>query len=629
MHLNWQERLTFQAELWDFEKWPQVLITDLPSSKRQVFLKNKKIVAKVLGHETTLQICSDLHVSKSKVSKLLSRCLAGDEDEEPALTQGMIPNIKIRTPHRKAPLSTLKLNRGANCSFKYLLEAVTGLKKYLDNILFAHFKDKPESEQLKFENFFNSFINYLGSHNWPKDTYPYTELSVGRESLRIYMHQRLLEMQQKSLLKNDFETHPLPVLAKKLFSEIQIDEHTYDSMCSVILEFNGVPIELRVSRISMILAVEVSTSCNLSYVVVLNRAPNQFDFIECLAGIYKPWKEIQITTPGIIYDLNSGFASGNIFTSDNAPVIEQIFLDNAMIHHANNVRSFIVNKMGGECHIGKPASPKDRNWVEFAFKMAAKNAHRFRSTTGSNSVDPKKESNQNQKKPPIVNLKTLEETIEVTLAAENARARAHLGSLTPLQMMETQLKNHYIPRYFKEQIDEICSNLHSKNVLVKHSKNENRAPHINFCYQSYRGECLIGKNLVNKEITITYDSKDIRILTAFYQGKRLGVLYAPKSWQTYAHSIKTRKLINRLVKEKKLDHKDPLVGYFDYVLENKGKSKGALELIRVYREYNQQTTFSPSSNPYSKENSLLSFESEETFPAWTPELSGIGTNEHE
>lgn len=46
--MTWKQRLETQPNLMSFESWPYIEIDLLPLSKRKQFLRNKRIIAKVL-----------------------------------------------------------------------------------------------------------------------------------------------------------------------------------------------------------------------------------------------------------------------------------------------------------------------------------------------------------------------------------------------------------------------------------------------------------------------------------------------------------------------------------------------------------------------------------------------------
>jgi hypothetical protein len=85
---------------------------------------------------------------------------------------------------------------------------------------------------------------------------------------------------------------------------------------------------------------------------------------------------------------------------------------------------------------------------------------------------------------------------------------------------------------------------------------------------------------------VEFDRRDIRWLKArTLDGRDLETIAAPKSWLRFRHGIATRQMINQLVEKHHYHANDPLANHFRYLLENKGKEKGALQIVRIYDEY--------------------------------------------
>lgn len=627
MHITWKQRLDYSPELFDFAKWPDIHTDTIPKKKRAVFLINCRIVAAVLDQKSFEEVGATVGVSKSKISKLMSRCLGGEEEEAPPLRYALIPGTHTIASIRRSPLSTFKNTTGAAGSFKQLLNDLPKLREHLELILDAHIKNRAHGQNIKPTFLFEAYKQFLEQVGWPKDRYPYTEESLGYESLRKYMH---LTLEQKMLSKHVKEIHVSlnrPSVTQLTFTTIQLDEHTYDLNCAMSLSLSENLSPFRVSRVSLIVAVDVGTQTVLSYVVVLNRASNQQDVLDCLAGIYKKWKQKSFVTPGLEYGPKDGFPSGNIFDETSSPAIGELQLDNALVHIANRVRHYVTSVVGSTYNLGLPASPKTRNWVEYAFKILTNDAHRFKSTTGSNPTDPSKESRSNAKLPPPISVKALEETIEVLLAHHNSRRRANLGGSSPLEAMQHQLDHVFVPRLTADQCGAISSPAYALTVTVHFKANEHRAPYLDFHYLRYSGKCLNDPNIVNTNVEIHVNKDDLRRLEVYKDGKFLGVAFAPKSWQRFPHSYRTRSYIFKLIRSHKMSERgDPLVNYFNFILLNKTLPKNALEIVRVYREFmsGTGTQYVPGTATTEdiKNENLEDLESDE-FEKWNPSMSGF------
>lgn len=76
-------------------------------------------------------IAKELQRSSSSISRLMERCLAGEEDALPALTAALIPYNRIYQGARRSPLPLLCKQTGTQYAFLALLRDVPQLKKNL------------------------------------------------------------------------------------------------------------------------------------------------------------------------------------------------------------------------------------------------------------------------------------------------------------------------------------------------------------------------------------------------------------------------------------------------------------------------------------------------------------------
>src|SRR5690606_29338293 len=102
-------------------------------------------------------------------------------------------------------------------------------------------------------------------------------------------------------------------------------------------------------------------------------------------------------------------------------------------------------------------------------------------------------------------------------------------------------------------------------------------------------------SLAGQKIRVEFDRSDLRQLKAFtLKGRYLGVLLGPASWRRFRYGATTRKRITQYLKEHKIRTVDSLGAYFDYLVTHSHKSKIALELVRVYREFGAYATPLPA-----------------------------------
>lgn len=592
MFLNWRQRLAQRPILWQFDQWPQLTMDSIQKNRRKTFLRNQQIIVATLSGEQLKTIARTHNVSPGRITQLLNRCLSGDEANLPPLTSALVPFNEFKSRQRVMPLPTLGNNiDNNNGAFQALLHAVPGLKVGLDAIIKDKLNDKKYAQSLTAQGFHGMFKNLLADAHWAKDCYPYTQTTEVYESLRLYLHRRVEELQHEkecnTFTASSVIGHPKEYRALKT---TQSDEHTLDMTNKVHLLLNDELIPLRLGRACVLVTIDVDTHCILGYHRALTKHPNQQDMLSLLDNCITPWQPMELTTPGLSYMKGAGFPSGS---TDVFPItFGTMQLDNALMHRALSIIDFLCEQQGGSLSYGHPATPTVRALVEGVFNYIAKKVtHRFASTCGSHPTDKKKESRKNQKKTPTVSLRTLDEALSVVLSEYNVTPQAALGYAKPLDLFRHHCQNHYIP-YVPALIRQQWHPLLSQQTVPIHwSQDGHRAPYINFMYEQYKGTGLWQALPNNKKITIRFDRRDIRHLHAYtMKGDDLGELNAPMSWQRFAHSLATRQVIHERSKTYRYGMRDPLSGYFKYLLDNRDKPSKALQMVRVYEEYTHDGT---------------------------------------
>ena len=586
MFLSVKERLEADPTLRNFSNWPQITIDNIPEHKRKDFIQNCRIVRLVLSGVKYREISKKYNISPSRITQLLKRCLEAANTETPPLTRGCIPFEIVKSPKRRINIEQIETGKGAKCAFEKLLESVPGLREGLDLKLNDFINDKPEAENIKPADFHKHFLLLLREANHPTYLYPYTTNSLGYETLRKYMNRRLIELRLKKMDKG-----PLPWVPHHtktpfyFFREIQIDEYLYDAQSTIVLELSEELIPLRVSRFAVVLASDADTRCRLAYTIVLNMYASQSDVLDTLASINRFSPTIKLSTPGLI--LPPGYAFPNQISPDFARLaLNLVSLDNAFVHGSNSLLTYLCDVHGATRFRGYPGNPMDRNVVESAFRMLSLNAKRLNSTTGKNPVDPVRESRKNLKEPPAIRLSALEDAILVSLAAANNTPQAQLGGATPIataRHMMGSMPLRLIPKAIYDSWQSVQSR---ERVTLRWLERSVRPPHINFYYVRYCGRCLSNSEYISKELEVRFDPNDIRTLDVYsLDGIFLGKVNAPKIWQRFPHSLRTRRFIFQTKRSQRFAMQDPLTEYFWFQLKNKDKQKSALEIYRLYKEY--------------------------------------------
>lgn len=583
MRRRWQQLLNEQPRYWQLSNWPDIDASALPVPHKALFLRNKRVIAKLLSGEPIATIAKVENVSRSFVSRLILRCLTPlQKDQSLPLTEALLPHHHLEPRRRRQKLPTLSNPSNATGSLRTLLQNDPVQAENVDKYIRATIHHDPSGKYPEIKAFVEFFKRELINRQYPMDQYPFNEPLQGYEALRRLYHRRRNELLLDESKACNMSTITTATTSSPFYS-LQIDTHRTDCNATVWVEFNDEEIPLPLSRLSLLVAVEPRTRCSVAMQFSLRQEVNHWDVLLLLDTLTKPFSRPTLTTPGLAYQHR------HCFPSDADPTFVEtgysmFQLDNALAHIAGSVRSAICTAFHATCHLGLPGAPKGRNVVEFAFKRLASQLHRLPSTTGSTPVDPRRKHGVMAKKPPRVTLQALAEMILLVLAEENNQPRVALGNHTPLSaLLNYRSQHHYRRLAFSTSHLELLRE--SMYCTVHWNKNEQRKPHINVMQLRYRGPALHKANLINKRVRVEYDFSDMRILHVYREsGEYLGEVRAPRSWQSHPFSMLTLKLINQLVKAKRITAGDPIGGYANYLLKNKDIPHIALEIPRFWQE---------------------------------------------
>lgn len=588
---SWKQRLITQPELNSFENWPEIPLLQLSIKQRKIFDKNIRIVACILNGDSLTSAAKKHSVSTSQVYKIISRALGGKLNEPPALYQALIPYYRVKKTKRNIPLDSLEDKKGHMYSFETLLEQVPNLRKNLDNLLMARLKDAKNGQVESVRGLFGEFKRTLEEVNWPKHIYPYTCVNCGYEALRLYFHRRrkhLIEIiaQSKQAKKHRNEYIDLPADERAL-REIQIDEKLIDTPTNISISFGDQVHVLRVSRFSIIAAVDTDTDCCLGLQLVFSRAANQQDMMALFRKILTRQQSLNLGefASELMDDASYPFhQDGN----SNGFIFSNIKLDNALIHLANSVRTLVCDMYGATLNVGRPAKPNDRNWIEFAMKRLNGFSHRLSSSTGTGVSDARRESKKLSKTAPIISFEQLQQALHLEMLNHNVAPQARLHGISPLAKFNRDITKFSIPRLPSSM--ETFWEHYSERVKKKiHGKATGLSRFINFHYLKYTGSALYETN--DDYIEIRFNREDIRILDVYsLTGTQLGNIKAPKYWQTYPYSIFLVTLLFKKIKKEKLSRVDPFANYFYQLLKNKHKPSSVLNLTQLLTDIGTLST---------------------------------------
>ena len=578
--LTWRMRIQMQPRLAEMAAWPSLDPALIPKQRRGAYLRNTRIVSKVLKGERLATVAKAEGLSAGRVTQLLNRCLGGPAEAPPALWQGLVPHQVLPTDAWEAS------GRGR---FAQLLQQVPGLRAGLDEMLLARLKDKPWAEVPSPATYHALFKNLLAQANWPLDTYPYTTASLAYESVRRDLKTRwVFFCQARKSRRKAFKTKPTVSSDRRLYDRIEIDEQIVDCEQSTAgIELNvgeGLP-PLRLSRLTLLTAIDAATDCILGFQLALTRHPQQDDLLALLQQCVTRWPPRELATEGLELPVGAGFP--NTMEGLPLPLPREIALDNAWMHHAQSVELFATQELGATLSFGRPRSPTVRRIIETTFaRLNHRLSHRLASTTGSSVTDPKRESPKNRKQVPMMSLPSFEDALYVMLAETNHRPRPHLAAATPLDAVRYQAGNSYLVSVDDHQRSLWNPFRGLKEVVVHDRADPKRKPYVNFEYLRYKGAGLLAVPASESKVLVAFDRRDVRYLeVSRLNGQVLGTLYCPGSWLFHPHSIATRRHLWQKCRQLIRASLDPLTDYLHQQRNQLNHPTEVAQFLRTYQEF--------------------------------------------
>ncbi|WP_305967444.1 hypothetical protein [Marinobacter salsuginis] len=578
MRLRWRDRLKQNPKLYDFCTWPELDPALVPDSLRRRYLRNRRIVQSVLAGGSITNTAAQEGLSPGRVTQLMNRCLGGDEERAPALLRALVPHQVIAGTHANAS------PRG---QFARLMADVPGLRAGLDQMLLNRLKDRPSATVVSPNSYHSEFKRLLATAGWPLDDYPYTTNSMAYESVRrdLYARWTLLCQAQKSR-RRSFTELPYDSEDRWLFDRIEIDEQTIDcesSSGAIDLVLTDRLPPLRLSRPTVLIAVDVATDCILGFQLSLKGAANQDDLLMLLHKCVQPGSPQALRTEGLALSPNAGFPNLQGFL----PLPRSVAMDNAWMHHAASVEAFISQELNATLSFSRVRTPTVRRTVETAFnRLNHLLSHRFASTTGSSVTDPKKESRKNRKRPPVLSLAQLEDALYVTFAEMNTRPRPNLNAATPLTVVSHQAEQAFLATVNEEDRESWNPFKVTVERKVHDVSAPSRRPYVNIEFLKYKGPGLLAVPGTEPTVMVQYDRRDIRQIEIFrLNGQSLGHAFCPGSWRSYPHGTATRRYLFKHCRELLRKSPDPLVDFLALQREQIRAPSDVAAFLKTYQEF--------------------------------------------
>ncbi|MGQ5369381.1 hypothetical protein ACULLZ_00500 [Xanthomonas arboricola pv. corylina] len=450
------------------------------------------------------------------------------------------------------------------------------------------------------------------------DHYPLNTPDRGRRALLDYLRRSRI----MAVVPGTLEVEQVPVrkledaFRGRIFDRTEFDAHRIDveGTLSVDVPLGGT-VEKSVTTIWLLIEVETRSRAIVSWSLRVGRGYSNLDVATCLAVGLRPWVPRELTIPNLSYAPGAGMPTG-LEPALAARRSRSIALDNALAHSACDLEASFCRSRGGVLIFGRAQQPRSRPIVEQLFSRLERGA--LRRIPGG--FEPAKRLGDSKIRISKVHgddhafqLGAFEELIDVIVANYNATVHPALGSLSPLQFLQSQASSafDFSPDTGAQDADELCTVM--APLVVHGNKSQGVVLHVNYKYVKYRSAGLEGRwELVGKTVMARINRNDLRSLMLMRSATApLCAARAASPWDRTPHDETTRKLIMQWVKNRSgfsIAGADCAVAAYIAFLRNKAQTSQLAvdQLARMDTAFTQESR--PTSGPdyYSAELRIAS-----------------------
>lgn len=611
-------RRVITADRADCSAWPTVAWPALPTEQQKIFRAREDAVRRYCRREPLRAIEAVTGIPYSSVRRLYERCLQIHADGRLQGLRALIPFEHVK-PYRRSAKVVRPGRAGKAGAFTLLLERHPELEALIVRELQAHHVVVREGPaglvvgglSLLHQHFRQSCLE-LGL---TERDYPLVQAEQGIRSLAAAVKSiatRTFETAARAALtqKRSGGVRPsaegLPLVATIPYDAVEFDGHRVDVRLRVVFErAAGVEESFEIDRVWLLTILDVCSRAVLGYHIVLGPEYSRFDVLKTVERALVAWRAPALTIPGLRYGPGAGMPSER-FPELGYAVWNWFRFDNARANLAVDTLHLLTEVVGCGAHAGPAYRPNERPHIERFFgTLASVLAHRLPGTTGSRSGDPRRRiAEMSAKAPAVVRLDELMELTAVAIANYNASAHDSLGGRSPLETLGYYLREKRIAlRWLAEPMRRhLCLLQHEHKGHVRGSVARGVRPYIHFFGARYTSHSLAGRaDLIGQPVRLYFNAEDVRALRVFdATGRELCVVEVQGAWRYTAHTLRMRKEILALVRERKMrimHNDDPVQCYLNYLRQSAGKRRRSASKAEVTRRVIANAKPDPTAPP--------------------------------
>ena len=611
----------------DYSKWPTVHL----DHRGETFNKRKRAVEMYLDNNCSLdEIKKETGIDRREVYKFVRKCLLRDVNGRIWGFRALISYRRLGNTYDRITSTGGMKQDNFTGAFTQLLEQYPEIQELIEDHILKNRKRKAADKVVWVTDLRNKLLRLCRSLNIELNEYPFNTKDKALRSLQRYVSQLIDENIMESrhrfgedaarkikrltgeMSEKDLETFP--------FKTVQFDGHKIDALLTVTFKnAYGDEVTEVMKRIWLLLIIDEATRVVLGYHLCVNEEYSRLDVLHCMKKAIMPWQPMEFTIPGFKYPEEACFHS--MIPEAKWAVWNEMKYDHGKPNLSNIVKDKLTEVVNCSVNPGPVEFPEARSIIERFFGvLTQRSIQRLAFTTGSNSKDPRRQKPEKAAKEFQVTVDELEQLIEVLIAEYNTTIHSAFG-ISPIQAMTQRIRfQEMYPRLLEEgKRSDINFFTITMPRVIRGSKEKGKRPHINFEGAEYTST-LMARNysLVGTKINIVVNIDDVSVVQAFLpDGSELDFLRARGAWGKKPHSLRTRQVINKLVRDGKLRFSDDesAIDSLARYLEGKAqKNKSARNELASLGKY-EQSHNGKSNNISELEGEADSWVEENPLPA--------------
>ncbi len=542
---------TLPQEWRDVGTWPTPPEKAIRAEYVDAYKSRKRAIEAYVSGVSLKTICEDEAIDSGALYRLYESCIALNEDGKIKGFRAVIPYLRGKEYERKSPVNpdSLALGRGVSGLFSALLEKHSDFKDLIAAQAKKYAAVEWDWRRIPVGREHKEFLKVI-ARKMPLNGYPFNVVNQGREGYRKALHHAIDAVRgreatgHKSSKSRDFTSS-----ATDFFRCVQIDAHRLDKAVPVKFIGRKGRFRIKLLRPWLLAGVECESTACLGWHLSFDEQPSEFDLLCCFYNMMAPWEPREtFEIDGLQYEEGAGMPSG-LLENCRCRYADTNELDNALPHHANNLRTVALTMLHATLKLGLPRLPETRTEIEQLFNtLTHQNIQHLVGGLRPDMSNRERKGAMKQSERFGMTPDQMEEYLDVVICNRNGHPSSALYSKSPLEYLS------------EEDLDAIIRSDSSKsaswrNLLQIELEIPVRAsgghlPHINYEGASYTNDMLkVAQHLVNAKIIVTINLMDMTCCEAHTtDGKLLGTLMVEPRWQ-FPHDYRLRKKLNAAIND--------------------------------------------------------------------------------